>query len=375
MPGAARGDHQRPGGGGQQLAGRQAGARRHAVEQVPEHRAEDHGGQVLRDDDGRDVGLVAGQVEHLQLQRDDARPGAQVRDGKREPEREETPAGRADHRPARVRECAHHRVHRTPRRNGSSGRSAGSSATATGPVTAPTYWLAMSVILDGEQLTLAEVVRVARGDERVEVASAALDRVRAARAVVERAVGGRRRRLRRHDRRRRAQAGARRERRDGRLQPPSAARPPHGDRARRTARGRARRHGAACERLREGHLGRAARAPGARRRRTQRRRDAARAHARLRGPERSRPARRPRLRDLRRHAPGRQGGHLADQQQLVRHRTRRARAGRRPPPARRLHRRSGAGLGGVRGQYLAAAPGGGRGAAVSRHRSAQRADA
>ena len=48
----------------------------------------------------------------------------------------------------------------------------------------------MSVILDGEQLTLAEVVRVARGDERVEVAAAALDRVRAARAVVERAVAG-----------------------------------------------------------------------------------------------------------------------------------------------------------------------------------------
>ena len=48
----------------------------------------------------------------------------------------------------------------------------------------------MSVILDGEQLTLAEVVRVARGDERVEVAPAALDRVRAARAVVERAVAG-----------------------------------------------------------------------------------------------------------------------------------------------------------------------------------------
>jgi histidine ammonia-lyase len=48
----------------------------------------------------------------------------------------------------------------------------------------------MSVILDGEQLTLAEVVRVARGGERVDVAPAALDRVRAARAVVERAVAG-----------------------------------------------------------------------------------------------------------------------------------------------------------------------------------------
>jgi histidine ammonia-lyase len=45
----------------------------------------------------------------------------------------------------------------------------------------------MSVILDGGRLTLAEVVRVARGDERVEVAPAALARVQAARAVVERA--------------------------------------------------------------------------------------------------------------------------------------------------------------------------------------------
>jgi histidine ammonia-lyase len=48
----------------------------------------------------------------------------------------------------------------------------------------------MSVILDGEGLTLAEVVRVARGGERVEIAPDALDRVRAARAVVERAVEG-----------------------------------------------------------------------------------------------------------------------------------------------------------------------------------------
>ena len=79
-------------------------------------------------------------------------------------------------------------------------------------------------------------------------------------------------------------------------------------------------------------------AAGARRRRAQRRRDAARAHARLRRPERSRPARRPRLRHLRRHAPGRQGGHLADQQQLVRHRPRGARAGRRRAPARRAAR-------------------------------------
>jgi histidine ammonia-lyase len=46
----------------------------------------------------------------------------------------------------------------------------------------------MSVILDGERLTLDELVRVARGEERVEVAASALERVRAARAVVERAV-------------------------------------------------------------------------------------------------------------------------------------------------------------------------------------------
>ncbi len=66
-----------------------------------------------------------------------------------------------------------------------------------------------------------------------------------------------------------------------------------------------------------------------RRRCAQRRRDAARAHARLGRPERSRAARRPRARHLRRHAPGRQGGHLADQQQLLRHGPGGARAGRR----------------------------------------------
>ena len=47
----------------------------------------------------------------------------------------------------------------------------------------------MSVILDGERLTLADVVRVARGGERVEVTADALARVQAARDVVERSVG------------------------------------------------------------------------------------------------------------------------------------------------------------------------------------------
>ena len=46
----------------------------------------------------------------------------------------------------------------------------------------------MAVILDGEHLTLADVVRVARGDERVEVSPAAIARVQAARDVVDRAV-------------------------------------------------------------------------------------------------------------------------------------------------------------------------------------------
>ena len=46
----------------------------------------------------------------------------------------------------------------------------------------------MGVILDGERLTLADVVRVARGGERVEVAPDAIARVQAARDVVERAV-------------------------------------------------------------------------------------------------------------------------------------------------------------------------------------------
>jgi histidine ammonia-lyase len=44
------------------------------------------------------------------------------------------------------------------------------------------------VILDGERLTLVDVVRVARGGERVEVTADALARVRAARDVVERSV-------------------------------------------------------------------------------------------------------------------------------------------------------------------------------------------
>jgi histidine ammonia-lyase len=46
----------------------------------------------------------------------------------------------------------------------------------------------VSVVLTGSSLTIEEVVRVARGGEGVEVAPAALERMRAARAVVERAV-------------------------------------------------------------------------------------------------------------------------------------------------------------------------------------------
>src|SRR6185312_13969898 len=49
------------------------------------------GGQVLRDHDRRDVGLVAGEVEHAQLEGDHTGPGAEVRDRKREPEGEEAP--------------------------------------------------------------------------------------------------------------------------------------------------------------------------------------------------------------------------------------------------------------------------------------------
>jgi histidine ammonia-lyase len=46
----------------------------------------------------------------------------------------------------------------------------------------------MTVVLDGASLTLDDVVRVARGGEPVELAPAALERVQAARAVVERAL-------------------------------------------------------------------------------------------------------------------------------------------------------------------------------------------
>ena len=44
----------------------------------------------------------------------------------------------------------------------------------------------MTVALDGESLTIGEVVRVARGGERVELAPAAVERMREARALVER---------------------------------------------------------------------------------------------------------------------------------------------------------------------------------------------
>ena len=46
----------------------------------------------------------------------------------------------------------------------------------------------MTVVLDGSSLGLADVVRVARERERVELAPAALDGMREARAVVERAL-------------------------------------------------------------------------------------------------------------------------------------------------------------------------------------------
>ena len=123
-------------------------------------------------------------------------------------------------------------------------------------------------------------------------------------------------------------------RRDGRLQPPPAARSPHGERAR-TRRARS------CGRPWCGSPTASRRAPRACAPSCSARvvdalnagRDAARAAARIGRPERSRPARRSRLRHLRRHAPGRQGRHLADQQQLLRHGPRGARAGRRRAPA------------------------------------------
>ncbi len=48
-------------------------------------------------------------------------------------------------------------------------------------------WLSsgMTVVLTGSDLTLAELVRVARAAERVELAPAAVERMRATRAVVE----------------------------------------------------------------------------------------------------------------------------------------------------------------------------------------------
>ena len=46
----------------------------------------------------------------------------------------------------------------------------------------------MTAVLDGESLTIQEVVRVARGRERVELAPAAVERMRETRALVERAL-------------------------------------------------------------------------------------------------------------------------------------------------------------------------------------------
>src|SRR5712691_12622346 len=47
----------------------------------------------------------------------------------------------------------------------------------------------MTVVLTGTSLTLAELVRVARGRERVELDRGVAERVRAGRAVVEDALG------------------------------------------------------------------------------------------------------------------------------------------------------------------------------------------
>ena len=48
----------------------------------------------------------------------------------------------------------------------------------------------MTVVLTGSDLTLAELVRVARGAEPVELAPEAVERMRATRAVVEAAAAG-----------------------------------------------------------------------------------------------------------------------------------------------------------------------------------------
>ena len=43
----------------------------------------------------------------------------------------------------------------------------------------------MTIVLDGSSLTVPNLVRIARGGEKVELAPAALDRIRACRAVLE----------------------------------------------------------------------------------------------------------------------------------------------------------------------------------------------
>ncbi len=48
----------------------------------------------------------------------------------------------------------------------------------------------MTIVLTGSDLTLQEVVRVARGGEQVELAAAALEKMRASRTVVEEALEG-----------------------------------------------------------------------------------------------------------------------------------------------------------------------------------------
>ena len=149
--------HQRPGGGRQQLAGSQAGARRHAVEQVPEHRSEDHrrAGTPRPRSPRRRPGRRSGRGSASCSATTPAQVPRFVIASASQNEKKRQPGGPI-----------------TARRTGESAPTIadpsyasqrnrrllvdrpGRAATATGPVTAPTYWLAMSVILDGEQLTL-----------------------------------------------------------------------------------------------------------------------------------------------------------------------------------------------------------------------------
>ena len=278
VPGTARRDHQRPGCGRQQLAGRQAAARRHAVEQMTEHRAEHDGGQVLGDarSPRRRPGRRSGRGCAAAARRRRPRCPRFVTARASQNEKKRQPGGPITARRSGRERAATSPIHRTPRR----GRPALVERRCNRDRAARHDILARDERDPRWRAAHARRGRARRARRRARRGGGGRARARAGRARRGRARrGALRRRLRRHHRRRRAQARERRRRRDGRLQPPPAARSPHGDAGPDAPREVVR---AAMVRLANGFAkgtsGVRTELLGARRRRAQRRRDAARAH-------------------------------------------------------------------------------------------------